>query len=94
MQFQIITEREDFEKIAMQMVQMAIDKMPAQTSELKPDIRTGEQVCEGLSISLQTLMLWRKKGKIPYLKIGSSIRYDYNKVIAALEVVNKKGVSK
>jgi|GEM_PF-772985 len=91
---QIITDQKEFEEIALRMVQMAIDKMPSQIETPKPDIRTGDQVCESLSISSQTLAIWRKKGKIPYIKIGSAIRYDFNKVISALEVINKKGASK
>ena len=58
---------------------------------LKPDIITGEELCKKLDVTIQTLIRWRQKGKIPYLQIGSSIRYDLNKVLDAIEVGKKKG---
>lgn len=59
-----------------------------------PAIITGEELCKKLDVTIQTLIRWRQKGKIPYLQIGSSIRYDLNKVIEALEVGKKKGATK
>ena len=46
---------------------------------------TADEACEFLSISLPTLIRWRNKGKIPYLKIGTNIRYDKAAVINAIE---------
>jgi hypothetical protein len=43
-----------------------------------------------LDITEPTLIRWRKKGKIPFLKIGSRILYQKGAVLAALE--NKKGL--
>jgi excisionase family DNA binding protein len=60
----------------------------------QPDIMTGEELCKKLDVTIQTLIRWRHKGKIPYLQIGSSIRYDFNKVLDALEVSKKKGGAK
>ena len=60
-------------------------------SESKPEIITGEDLCKKLDITIQTLIRWRQKGKIPYLQIGSSIRYDLNKVLDAIEIGKKKG---
>jgi excisionase family DNA binding protein len=45
-------------------------------------------LCERLDITKPTIITWRKKGKIPFLKIGSAIRYDWVEVVKALE--NKK----
>jgi hypothetical protein len=91
---QIITNHEDFEALLSKVVLLAVENLPAQPGAPKPDIMTGEQVCEKLSITIQTLIKWRDKGKVPFLQIGSSIRYDFNKVISALEVNKKKGASK
>ncbi len=63
----------------------AINQLP------KPDIMTGEQLCTKLDVTIQTLIRWRHKGKIPYMQIGSAIRYDLNKVLEAIEVSKKKG---
>ena len=57
----------------------------------KPEILTGEELCKKLGITIQSVIRWRHKGKIPFLRIGSSIRYDFNKVLEALEVGKKKG---
>jgi len=42
-----------------------------------------------LDITEPTLIRWRKKGKIPFLQVGSRILYQKSAVLAALE--NKKG---
>lgn len=53
------------------------------------DIISGEELCKKLGLTIQTLIRWRQKGKVPFLQIGSSIRYDLNKVIEALEKKDK-----
>ena len=63
---------------------------PAQPPQT-PNIVNNDLVCQRLGISLPTLIRWRQKGKIPFMQIGSAIRYDLNKVIAAIEVGKKKG---
>jgi len=56
------------------------DEQPVNTKEL----------CCFLDITEPTLIRWRKKGKIPFLQIGSRILYQKSAVLAALE--KKKGV--
>ncbi len=87
---QIITTREETKAIFFEYLQWAAENQPAGPVASKPEIMTGEQLCEKLDITIQTLIRWRQKGKVPFLQIGGSIRYDFNKVIAALEV-KKKG---
>jgi hypothetical protein len=89
---QIITDKEDHKAIAIEMYSLAAEHFQVQPAKSRPDIMTGEQVCVKLDINIQTLTRWRKKGKIPYLQIGSAIRYDFNKVVAAIEVVKLKRV--
>ncbi len=48
------------------------------------------ELCTFLGLTEPTVIRWRKKGKIPFMQIGSAIRYDVNTVIQALEVGNKK----
>jgi excisionase family DNA binding protein len=57
----------------------------------QPEIMTGEELCKKLDVTIQTLIRWRHKGKIPYLQLGSSIRYDFNKVIKAIEINKRRG---
>ncbi len=89
---QIITNDAEFKGVMLEAVQWAVENMPAQKQLPKPDIMTGEELCEKLDVTIQTLIRWRQKGKIPFLQIGSSIRYDFNKVLEAIEVGKKKGV--
>jgi excisionase family DNA binding protein len=42
-------------------------------------------LCSRLNITEPTVIRHRKRGKIPFLRIGSSIRYDWNAVVKALE---------
>lgn len=46
------------------------------------------ELCKRLSITEPTAIRWEKKGVIPSIRIGSSVRYNWPKVIFALE--NKK----
>lgn len=91
---QIITEKEDFRGIALEMIQYAVANMPATNPVPQPIIMTGEEISSKFNVTIQTLIRWRHKGKIPYLQLGNSIRYDFNKVLAALEVSKKKGAQK
>ena len=91
---QIITEREEIRGIALEMMQWAIENMPESNQAPQPEIMTGEELCKKLGVTIQTLIRWRHKGKIPFMRIGSSIRYDFIKVLEAIEVGKKKGAIK
>ena len=54
------------------------------------DIIDRATLCKRLNITEPTVIRWEKKGKIPVMRIGSSIRYNWQTVIKALEVVKKK----
>ena len=54
------------------------------TSQQK-EIIDREELCKRLAITSPTVIRWEKKGKIPRLSIGSSIRYNWHAVIEALE---------
>ena len=91
---QIITNREEFKGVALEMMQWAVENMPVTNSTPEPEIMTGEELCKKLGVTIQTLIRWRHKGKIPFLRIGSSIRYDFIKVLEAIEVGKKRGAIK
>lgn len=61
---------------------------PQQTSE----IIGRNELCKRLAITEPTAIRWEKKSLIPCFRIGSSIRYNWPKVIEALE--NKKRAKK
>lgn len=57
---------------------------------IKPiEIIGRDELCKRLNITEPTCIRWEKKGLIPSFRIGSSCRYNWPKVIEALE--SKKG---
>lgn len=54
------------------------------------EILSSDEICKRLSISEPTLISWRRKKKIPFIKIDGIIRYNFPKVVEALENGNKK----
>jgi hypothetical protein len=55
------------------------------TPEGKPEIIDRDELRRRLNITEPTIIRYEKKGKIPRLEIGSAVRYDWNKVVAALQ---------
>ncbi len=49
------------------------------------EIITQEELCKRLMISKPTVIRWVKKKKIPEIRIGALVRYNYPSVINALE---------
>lgn len=70
-----------------QIEQILTTKSPEST--LKPPICTKE-LCKFLGVTQPTISRYMKKGVIPYFTIGSAIRFDLDKVIAALENRKRK----
>ena len=56
------------------------------------EIINREELCKRLSITEPTAIRWGNKNLIPCFRIGSNVRYNWPKVIEALE--NKKGAKK
>ena len=44
-----------------------------------------DELCRRLELSRTTISTYRRKNKIPYLKVGNNIRYEYEKVLKSLE---------
>ena len=51
------------------------------TKTFNPEIIDENELSKRLNISKVTLGKYRKEGTIPYIRIGSTIRYNYPKVI-------------
>lgn len=51
----------------------------------KEDLLTQKQCAEFLDVTVGTLILWRKKGKIPYLKTGRTILYSKERVLQSMQ---------
>ena len=55
-------------------------------NEIEDDeILSENQLCERLNLTRTTISRYRKENKIPYLKVGNNIRYEYNKVLKSIE---------
>ena len=51
----------------------------------KVEIINRDELCKRLAITEPTVIRWEKKGKIPALRIGSNVRYNWSQVIKSLE---------
>jgi predicted DNA-binding transcriptional regulator AlpA len=87
-QIQFITTNEDLQAILSIAISKAFNDLGTQ-----PNINTStptklidsKELILKLGISAPTLFRWRQKGKIPFLKVGKSIKYIWVEVIEALE---------
>lgn len=62
-----------------------------QANKAEPiQIITVDQLCEVLNLSEGTIIRMRKRGEIPFLELGGSIRYNLPAVIKSLESKTKK----
>jgi excisionase family DNA binding protein len=54
-------------------------------SDIGSTLLTDRKVAEKLSVSTRTVIDWRNSGKIPFIRIGRSIRYRPESIRALLE---------
>lgn len=66
-------------------------KLLPQHKEVNSTFLNTEQLAQKLQVSDQTINRWRKKNRIPFVKIGKSFRYDVEEV---LQVLSTKKVGK
>lgn len=60
-----------------------------QLSDDEPEIISENELCSRLNISKPTASTWRNRGRIPFIQIGSAIRYNYKEVLNALRQSKK-----
>jgi excisionase family DNA binding protein len=56
-----------------------------------PNLIREDEAARVLQISQRNLIRLRNKGMVPYYRIGKSIRYSRDKLLAALEVAPEVG---
>ena len=78
---------EDLQTVIIDCVNTCLNYNKQSPTQNEHPINTKE-LCSFLDITQPTLIRWRKKGKVPFLKIGSRILYQKSAVLSALE--NKK----
>ena len=56
-------------------------------------LKTAEEIATALGENTRTISTLRRSGKIPYLKLGwRTVRYDLDKVVAALQRLEVRAV--
>lgn len=96
-QIQIISTQGALQELIDNSVRTAFEKL--NTTSISQQVKneqpiTTKQLCEFLSITEPTVIRWRKKGKIPFMQIGSALRYDREAVIKAISEKRKGGIQK
>jgi len=81
---------EDLQTLITECIVNCLKHNPKSSTSVGNDIPIStKELCNFLNITEPTLIRWRKKGKIPFLQIGSRILYQKSAVLSALEH-NKK----
>ena len=69
----------------------AVKNMPQAIAATPPEIIDTKELCNRLSISEPTCIKMRRgKKPLPYIKLGSSVRFNWPAVIQYLEAKNNK----
>jgi len=95
-QIQIISTQEVLQELIDNSVRISFEKLKITSTISKSnneELVTTKQLCEYLGLTEPTIIRWRLKGKIPFFKIGTSIRFSLSNVKAAIEVTQRKGVN-
>lgn len=61
------------------------EMLTSATASSQTEIIDRAELLKRLKITEPTCIRWQKKGKIPFLTIGSAIRYNWPAVVQALE---------
>jgi hypothetical protein len=76
----------DLQGLISDSVQDALKKHTSSLAVPTPQIVDGDAIEQKFNITRQTLARWRKQKRIQFIQEGGVIRYDWLKVIAALEL--------
>ena len=68
-----------------QLIEDAVFKATCTEPNLEYNIITEKELSKRIGISKVTLHKYRKQGKIPFSKVGRTIRYDYKEVMETLK---------
>ncbi len=87
--FILLTE-EDLKNLLQETIETFYEKIYQDRNGLgllpaQEEIIGRKELCERLDITEPTVIRWEKKKRIPVIRIGSVIRYNWNAVIKSLE---------
>jgi excisionase family DNA binding protein len=81
----LLTTPEEIQAIVEASILKALDQR-TQPEYTTPDkLITEAELCKFLGVSAPTLIRWRKKRKIPFIRIGTCVRYNLVAVLKKLE---------
>jgi excisionase family DNA binding protein len=81
---EIIDRLERMEKLLSELKEMALTTKNGVSADNDKIVDTKE-LCHELKITQPTVIRYRKKGRIPFFYIGSSVRFNLHDVIKSLE---------
>ena len=68
-----------------QLIEDAVFNATSNKLDIEYNLITENELSKRIDISKVTLHKFRKEGKIPYCKVGRTIRYNYIEVIKSLK---------
>lgn len=84
-----LTTEDQLRSVVSECINEVFQERSSTQSNILPEIIDTKELLLRLGLSEPTVIRYRQKGVIPFLQVGSAIRYDYQKVLDALE--KKKG---
>ena len=86
-QIQIITTQEGIQNFIDCAVQSAFNRLNIHAGAPYVEERpiTVKELCSFLGVTEATIIRWRKKGKIPFMQVGSRVLFQKSVVLKALE---------
>lgn len=66
-----------------------LSNIPATAAAPVAEIINTEELCKRLDISERSIADWRRKNKIPFIRVDGVIRYNWPSVVAHLENKNR-----
>ena len=70
-------------------IEQVINGKPQEQAIKAAEIIDRAELCRRLNVSEPTVIRWERKGKIPFFRIGSSVRYNWITVVDQLEKEKK-----
>lgn len=74
----------EFKIMLIDVVNDCLQHSPQDQPSPKNEIIDRGELCKRLAITVPTAIRWERKGKIPSLRIGSNVRYNWPQVIESL----------
>jgi len=84
----VLVRPDELRQMICEAVKMIVPQ-PANVPAMPDRLATEKELCQFLKISAPTAIRYRQKGKIPFIKVGVTIRYNLQDVVKALSKHNE-----